>query len=77
MKPPALLGVGAVCWGCLEGEGGIGPGGGGGGGGTSSLALGSSCMSLISTVLRPLGRGDVSGVCSISLKAVNINLFRP
>lgn len=77
MKPPALLGVGAVCCGgCLEGEGGIGASGGGGGGGTSSLCLGSDCMRAISTGFRPLARGDVSGVCSISLKAVKINLYR-
>lgn len=76
MKPPALLGVGAVCWGgCLDGDGGTGAGGGGGGGGTSSLALGSACKRAISTVLRPLARGDVSGVCSISLKAVNIKTY--
>lgn len=34
-----------------------------------SLALGSACSLAISETLRPLGRGELSGVCSISLKA--------
>lgn len=41
---------------------------------TSSLARGSGCSSGISEFLRILLRGEFSGVCSISLKAVNVRL---